>query len=96
MKKEIVSYSVMYIKKGLGMIRLCNLQYEKTMQIAAQQTQVLLCSGTAYVRIRWRSFKVCCAKKHPIQCNILKHLRKMKENATKQAPLKDSNTIYLK
>ena len=37
MKKENVSYSVMYIKKGLRMIRLCNLQYEKTMQIAAQK-----------------------------------------------------------
>ena len=51
MKKENVSYSVMYIKKGLRMIRLCNLQYEKTMQIAAQQAQVLLCQGTAYMRI---------------------------------------------
>ena len=37
MKKENVSYSVMYVKKGLRMIRPCNLQYEKTMQIAAQQ-----------------------------------------------------------
>ena len=37
-KKENVSYSVMYIKKGLRMIRLSNLQHEKTMQIAAQQT----------------------------------------------------------
>ena len=43
MKKENVSYSVMYIKKGLRMIRLSNLHYEKTMQIAAQQTRVLLC-----------------------------------------------------
>ena len=77
------------------MIRLCNLKYEKTMQIAAQQTRVLLCSGTAYMRIRWRSCKVCCAKKHPIQCNILKYLRKTKESAIKQAPLKDSNVIYL-
>ena len=77
------------------MIRLCNLQYEKTMQIAAQQTQVLLCSGTAYTRIRWRSCKVCCAKKHLIQCNMLKYLIKVKESAIKQAPLKDSNAIYL-
>ena len=30
MKKENVSYSVMFIKKELRMIRLCNLQYEKT------------------------------------------------------------------
>ena len=51
MKKENVSYGVMYIKKGLRMIRLCHLQYENTMQIAAQQTIVLLCSGTAYMRI---------------------------------------------
>ena len=49
MEEENVSNSIMYIKKGL--IRLCNLQYEKTMQIVAQQTQVLLCSGTSYMRI---------------------------------------------
>ena len=49
------------------MTRLCYLQYEKTMQFTAQQTRVLLCSGIAYTRIRWRSCKVCCAKKHSIQ-----------------------------
>ena len=38
MEKENVSYSVMDIKKGLRMIRLCYLQHEKTMQFAAQQT----------------------------------------------------------
>ena len=32
----------MDIKKGLRMIRLCNFLYEKSMQFAAQQTQVLL------------------------------------------------------
>ena len=37
MKKEMVSYSVMDIKKELGMISLCNLQYEKNMQFASQQ-----------------------------------------------------------
>ena len=95
MKKENASYSLMYIKKGLGMIRLSNLQYEKTMQIAAQQTQVLLCPGTAYMRIQWRSCKICCAKKHSMQCNILIYLRKTKESAIKQAHLKDSNAIYL-
>ena len=42
MKKENVGYSVMDIKKGLRMIRLCNLLYEKSMQFAAQQTRVLL------------------------------------------------------
>ena len=31
LKKENVTYSVMDIKKGLRMIRLCNLQSEKTM-----------------------------------------------------------------
>ena len=81
LKKENVSYSAMYIKNGLRMIRLSNVQYEKTMQIAAQQTQILLCPGIAYMRIQWKSCKVCCAKKHSIQCNILKYLRKMKESA---------------
>ena len=38
---------------------------------------------------------VSCAKKHPIQCNILKYLRRTKESAIKQAPLKDSNAIYM-
>ena len=42
----------MYIKKELRMRRLCNLQYEKTMQIAAQQTRVLLCADIAYMRIQ--------------------------------------------
>ena len=93
MEKENVSCSVMYLKKGLRMITLCNLHYEKTMQIAAQQTQDFLCSGTVYMRIRWRSCKVCFAKKRPIQCNILKYLRKTKESAITQAPLKDSNAI---
>ena len=36
----------MGIKKGLRMIRLCNLQYEKSMPFAAQQTRVLLHPGT--------------------------------------------------
>ena len=45
MKKEDVSYSVMDIKKGLWMIRLCNLLYEKSIQFAAQQTRVLLYPG---------------------------------------------------
>ena len=36
----------MGIKKGLRMTRLCNLLYEKSMQFAAQQTQVLLHQGT--------------------------------------------------
>ena len=93
MKKENVNYSVMYIKKGLRTIRLCNLQHEKTMQFAAQHTQVLLHPG--YKRIRRRSCKVCCAKKHSFHCNILKYLRKMKERAIKQVPLKDKNAIYL-
>ena len=35
MKKEDVSYSVMDIKKGLRMIRLCNLLNEKSIQFAA-------------------------------------------------------------
>ena len=90
MKKGNVSYSVMYIKKRLRMIRLCNLQYEQTMQFAAQQTRVLL-----QEKLRWRSCKVCCAQKHSIKCNILKYLRKMKESAIKQVPLKDSKAIYL-
>ena len=51
MKKENVSYSVIYIKKGLRLTRLSNVQYEKTMQFAVQQTQVLLCTGTVYMRI---------------------------------------------
>ena len=66
---------VMYIKKGLRMIRLCNLQCEKTRPSAAQQTWVLLRPGIAYMRIRWRSCKVCCTKKHSIQCNILKYTK---------------------
>ena len=33
-------------KKGLKMIRLCNLLYEKSVQFAAQQTRVLLHPGT--------------------------------------------------
>ena len=32
----------MAIKKGLRMIRLCNLLYEKSMPFVAQQTRVLL------------------------------------------------------
>ena len=51
MKKENVGYSVMYIKKALSMIRLSNLQYEKTMRIAAQQTRVLRCQGTEFVHL---------------------------------------------
>ena len=51
MKKENISYSEMDIKKGLRMIRLCNLQYEKTLQFAAQQTRVLMCPGIACMRI---------------------------------------------
>ena len=74
----------MGIKKGLRMIRLCNLLYEKSMQFAAQQTRVLLYPGT-YMRIQWRYCKVCCAKKHPVQYNILKYLRRTKESAIKQA-----------
>ena len=35
----------MGIKKGLRMISLCNLLYEKSMQFAAQQTRVLLHPG---------------------------------------------------
>ena len=88
MKKENISYSVMDIKKLLRMIRLCNLQYEKTMQFAAQQMSFAV-SNYSLVRIRWRSCKVCCAKKHAIQCNIQKYLRKTK------ATLKDSNAICL-
>ena len=91
MKKENVSYSVMNFKKGLRMIRLCNLLYEKTVQFASQQTQVWLHPGTAYMRIRWRSYKVCCTKKHSIQCETLKYLRRTKGSAIKQAPLKGQN-----
>ena len=50
MKKEDVSYSVMDIKKGLRMIRLCNLLHEKSMQFAAQQTRVLM-------QLTWPRFK---------------------------------------
>ena len=39
----------------------------------------------ACMRIQWRYCKVCCANKHPVQCNILKYLRKTKESAIKQA-----------
>ena len=39
----------MDIKKGLRMIRLCNLLYEKSMQFAVQQSQVLLHPGTKLV-----------------------------------------------
>ena len=92
---ENVSYSVMHIKKGLSMIRLYNLQQEKTMPYSAQQTQVLLHPGIAYMRIRWRSCKVCCSKKHLIQCNILIYLRKTKKSAIKQVPVKYINAIYL-
>ena len=42
MKREKVGLSVMDRKKGLIMIRLCNLQYEKTMSFAAQETYILL------------------------------------------------------
>ena len=45
MKKEDASFSVMDIKKGLRMIRLCNLLYEKSMQFTSQQTRVLLHPG---------------------------------------------------
>ena len=38
---------VMDIKKGLRMIRLCNLLYEKSIQFAAQQTRVLLHPGNS-------------------------------------------------
>ena len=93
--EQNVTYIVMYIKKGMRMIRLCYLQHEKTMPFASQQTQVLLNPGIAYMRVRWRSYKVCCAKKHSIQCNIVKYLRKTKESAIKQVPIKDSNAIYL-
>ena len=51
MEKENVSYGVMYIKKGLGIIGLCNLELEKTILFAAQQTRVLLHSRIAYMRI---------------------------------------------
>ena len=74
----------MGIKKGLRMISLCNLLFEKSMQFAAQQTRVLLYPGT-YMQIQWRYCKVCCAKKLPVQCNILKYLRRTKESVIKQA-----------
>ena len=37
---------VMDIKKGMRLMRLCNLLYEKSMQFAAQQARVLLHPGT--------------------------------------------------
>ena len=36
----------MSIKKGMRMIRLCNLLYEKSMQFAAQHTHILMHPGT--------------------------------------------------
>ena len=47
MKKENVSYSVMDIKKASRMIRLCNLQYEKTAICSTANMSI------AYMRIRW-------------------------------------------
>ena len=80
------------------------LQNDKTMQFTVWKVYAI-CStantsfaASRYItcmRIQWRSCKVCCAKKHPVQCNILKYLRRTKESAIKQAPLKDSNVIYM-
>ena len=70
---------IMGIKKGLRVIRLCNLLYEKSMQFAATaKTSFAASRYIAYMRIEWRYCKVCCAKKHQVQCKILKYLRRIK------------------
>ena len=75
----------MDIKKGMRMIRLCNLLYEVYAIYTTANTSFAASRYTACMRIQWRYCKICCAKKHPVQRNILKYLRRTKESAIKQA-----------
>ena len=76
----------MDIKKGLRITRLCNLLYKKSRKICTTANTSFAASRyIACMRIQWRYSKVCCAKKHPVQCNILKYLGRTKESAIKQA-----------
>ena len=74
----------MDIKKGLRMIRLYNLLYEKSMQFT-ENTNFASSRYIPCMRINWRYRRACCAKKHPVQCNILKYLSRTKESAIKQS-----------
>ena len=61
------------------MIRLCNLLYKKSAICSTANTSFGASRYKAPMTIQWRSCKVCCAKKHPVQCNILKYLQRTKK-----------------
>ena len=64
MKKEDVSYSVMDIKKGLRMIRLCNLLNEKSAICSTTNTSFAASRDSLYVNPMEILQGMLCQKAH--------------------------------